>query len=641
MDNIDDLYTKPQEISLKKDQHEFFHDTDLKPSSKYFVNEDNVVLLLVSYENVSKFRYVMKRHRNKAFPHFATSKSSKSSLVSPSSPTKDGKRDNLQDLLQSPERSHDSNTPTKAKDSNKNDSQSLVSKEQLNLLAEDIFSSDNLEAFIQCHNKSLANIMTTQFIVNLIMDNDLQRGILKFDEHFQSFRIMTTEEVFSYLLKTFMDKTKEERKQIKDSKVTKKTNITLDKGYVSVNSKQHPINSWMRYGYKFYNNVKNSNDWCHSVLHKDDETSKIIQKDYDENKYKAELSDSLYSILHPLYDEYELIVYNGSHRLPYSCYGKDHVIVHSNTKLRLKFPKPEETDMKSFFVIFNSKLVHCGSKAKREAILSSNHCLNFRLFTYAMQSFCGTKTKLLKNYIPTENDLLQDIHLEYTRKGVINQTSFKICDSEKCKTCKETPGRKSTGTNPDIVIDVKKEYLFSKDKKKSGLCPSSYLCGDLDEGGWEIHQGIPYLTDVKTFKFLRMHLEYLHKRSKSDWNTIVKNSGREYIKLEELNESESKQTNASKKFLKEICYPSLHEIVWNIDGFRNNKLQGNILFGNRKLCVQQNLHRDYTPLEKRADIDKEVHRTSKKRKASGSEGSSGIRSSTRATFKPKRLGQSS
>ena len=641
MENIDDLYTEPQEISLKIDQHELSQDTQLNHSSKYFVSENDIVSLLVSHENVSKFRYVLKRHRNKAFPHYVTSKSSKSSLVSPSSPTKDGKRGNLQDLLQSPDRSHASKTVMNIKKANKNDSHALVSKEQLNRLAEDIFSSDNLEAFIECHNKSLANVMTTQFIVNLIMDNDLQRGILKFDERLQSFRIMTTEEIFSYLSKTFMEKTSKERKQIKDSKVSKKSRITLDKGYVSVNSKNHPINSWMRYGYKFYNDEKNKNDWCHAVLHKDEEKSKVIQKDYDENKYKAELSDSLFSILHPLYDEYELIVYNGSHRLPYSCHGKDHIIVHSNTKLRLKFPKPEETDMKSFFVIFNSKLVHCGSKAKREAILSSNHCLNFRLFTYAMQSFCGTKMKLLKNYIPTKEDLSEDIHLEYTRKGVINQTSFKLCDSESCKTCKETPGRKSTSTNPDIVIDVKKEYLFSKDKKKSGLRPSSYLCGDLDVGGWEIHQGIPYLTDVKTFKFLQMHLEYLHKRSKPDWNTIVKNSGREYMKLEELNESESKQTNASKKFLKEICYPSLHEIVWNIDGFRNNKLQGNILFGNRKLCVQQNLHRDYTPLEKRADIDKEVRPISKKRKEPGTEGSSGTRSSTRATFKPKRLGESS
>ena len=54
------------------------------------------------------------------------------------------------------------------------------------------------------------------------------------------------------------------------------------------------------------------------------------KNDYDEDKYRKEHSHSLYSVIQPFFDEYELVVFNGSHRLSYSPNPNEHFCVHAN-----------------------------------------------------------------------------------------------------------------------------------------------------------------------------------------------------------------------------------------------------------------------------------------------------------------------
>ena len=110
--------------------------------------------------------------------------------------------------------------------------------------------------------------------------------------------------------------------------------------------------------------------------------------------------------------------------------------------------------------------------------------------------------------------------------------------------------------------------------------PESFVCGDLNVHGWEVHTGIPYAQDIDEYKFLRLHLEFLYNRNTSDiWKNIQASPGRQYMKLDQLRTPHTnKQIIASQQYLNDVCFSSLHQLVSNIHSFKNNKLQGITVF---------------------------------------------------------------
>ena len=67
------------------------------------------------------------------------------------------------------------------------------------------------------------------------------------------------------------------------------------------------------------------------------------------------------------------------------------------------------------------------------------------------------------------------------------------------------------------------------------------------------------------------------------------------MKLEETVDVKNKQCTYSMKYLRDVCYTQISDIVENIFGFRNHCLQGRTILANRKHCIEQNYHKDYYP----------------------------------------------
>lgn len=182
--------------------------------------------------------------------------------------------------------------------------------------------------------------------------------------------------------------------------------------------------------------------------------------------------------------------------------------------------------------------------------------------------------------------------------------------------------------------------------------PLTYVCGDLNIHGWEVHHGIQYTTNKNDFKFLRMHLELLHRMGGSQWNTIQTSPGREYMILDQLQTNcNNKQVIMSSNYLKDLCYTALQKIVVNIHGFKNHQFQGRNLLANRGKCSAQNLHRDYKPFQHNTTSSTSCSQTmnyssprnsrnrcnNSKRKTQHSNHHVGERSSSRKTRAPSRF----
>lgn len=529
---------------------------DKKNSTCYIAVDSEINQSTITNDNIKNFRYVLRRKNNKNFK-------------------------DMKDVQ--------------------------VTYYQVNGIDIDILSRYNLEIYSNLnHQEELV-----QFIVNIMIDCDLIGQILKFDEEQQVFRIISSEKIFDYLQVAFRNRCKKINDTVSKEKMGTKGEVStklrqkekeknaFEIGYNTSHNILHPINSGLKFGININLDPKEQDQWSGLICKANAPENMPI--DDIKHMYANEKSHSLFSVIHPLFEEYDLIVYNASHRLDYSLNNSKRSLIHSCSRIKIRIPPPNETDMKSFFIIFNSRLVHAGSKTFRQGLLSSHHRCNFRLFAYCMQSCHDTCTKLLRleNY---NGDLSEDYVHEHTRSDHIDHVSFDLCDPTSCLCCKKyvTNNRNLEGSG-DIIIDVKHEYKYKKEKRKTKFVdmhkfvrPKSYICGDLDSHGWEVHVGIDYMKDKNNYKFLRFHLEALHQSSDRLWTRIPKSPGREYMKLTDLKGNLRAQTRLSRKYLNDICINDLSKRISQIRGFSNNGIQDPLLFVNKKTCQEQFPHRDFT-----------------------------------------------
>lgn len=527
----------------------------------------------------------------------------------------------------------------------------IVQDSQISAWDRHIFTHQNITAFNSLetfHEK-------VQFIVNIIMDYDLLNQVLKFDEtdSINVFRLLSEEELFESLKTSFQKKCSQSKETTKkkepnntnDNKISAKGKVPhstkdnsnprttkqkskkkksrakhtvkdnapkeLKKGieneentsiqtnptklppkYTSSMDSSHAINSYLSFN-KLYPEEVKKDEWMEEVLRK--KGTKSLFEDYNDEMYKNERSHSLYSCIHPCFEDYQLRVYNGSHRIEYD---KNEIpTIHATSLLNIKIPSPTNCHCKTFFVIFNSRIVHGGSRTIRPALLSSHFQLNFRLFNFVMQSYNGTRKKI---GLGSENE--SDFTNLNGKTDYIDRSSFNICNSDDCEHCIDLLKKKGSKTHSkEMTVDVKEEYELKrvhwKDKvmkdSKGINRPKSYVCGDLDEHGWEVHEGINYMKDAKKYKFLRFHLEQLQIKGGSQWNTIKQSAGRQFIKLTEHVNAERRQTWLSRRFLTDVCFPDLSSIITKIHGFEGHDMQGHLLMANRRVSQDQEPHRDY------------------------------------------------
>lgn len=542
-------------------------------ANPYFANESNNEIYVLN-ESVGNYEYVLNRKYQKGFEHILEEQTS----VPKKDKLSNCKGQKVGDLL--------------------------ISKRQEDRLKQEVFTDRNLNQYasiLMMYDKK-ETPLKSQFLVNLIIDNNLQGNVLKYDEDMKLFKKVYTEEIYKYLEENFSKKTRTMRRNKNKKQTTKKTksiekatsSSSCTKKTLTTHQSDHPLRNYLMYGNKFYKMEHYQDSWFNKVMKGMNEKETDLNK-YTKNEYIEEKSHSMYSVIHPLFEEYELILYNGSHRLAYPIHQGEHTCVHSCSRIKLKIPAPSpSTGWKTFFVIFNSKLVHCGSKAYRESCLSAHHRFNFRLFTYAIQSYQGTRSKLSPS-VNEDDKNADNFIVQNTRTESIDHTTFELCDPYQCETCKKIKEK-------ETVIDVENEYTRKGSKSMDSdihhsIRPSSYVCGDLDEHGWEVHVGVDYMNSTVQFKYLRYHLETLfYSGTKTHWSEVVNSGGRSFMRLDTMIKSNNRQFLASRKYLVQVISKELSDILMNIRGFKNHTLQGRILFVNRGICREQLPHRDYKPL---------------------------------------------
>ena len=545
-------------------------------ADSYFVHETEDDVFVVN-DDIKKYLYVLPRQHKKGFENIVQEQNLAS--VKPTSRKKTN--------LQSPPQRASKKAATKA----------VVSKSQTEGFNEYIFTEKHFKEYCKILAKSgekKETPMKTQFIVNLMIDYNLHQNVLKYDESALTFRKCHNDFIYHYLLENFSKKSREGRKVTAKQKTT--TSKSPTKNVLTTYDAKHPLHSALKYGNKIYTEPSEQHSWFNRFLQLESSSDSELSGesgDYQKDDYMNEKSHSMFSVIHPLFEEYEIFLYNGSHRLAYSPDYSKPVCVHAKTKLKFKFPAPSLSNgWKSFFILFNSRLVHGGSRAYRQGILSSQHRVNFRLFTYIIQTFQGTKARL-SEAVDEEDSLADNTTVKNTRAETIDQTSFKVCDPYKCKDCAELKVK-------ETVIDVEMEYqakmkagnstLYNTDSNKHA---PSHVCGDLDVHGWEVHEGVDYMNDTKQFKYLKWHLETLFYGPQKHWSDLVKNRGRSFLKLTHIIESTNRQFLRSKDFVLDVFIKKQSEILRNIRGFRMHKTDGSSLLANRGICQEQIPHRDF------------------------------------------------
>ena len=573
MDKItkDNTQSHSSTTSAKKTKHNEYI------CSKYFVEDLNMDNMVVKTEEVHQYSYVCNRPNNAGF-HLVGG--------------------NGKDC---------------------NGVQIKVSERQLYGLRRDIFNQETKILFNSLDSK----YMKEQFVVNLIIDNHLQNNILKFDENQRKFFRLPMENIFQYVYDTLSRKSNKGKKRVSaknrteivkgaKSKTPKDSSQVQETRLLTSYDKAHPLNCKMKFGKYFYRPWDLQNEWYRLLFH----GSKDEKLNYNSNDYVQEKSHALFSVIHPLFEDYEFILFNGSHRLRDPPNYNEHTLVHEGTRIRVKMPGISATNSTSYFIIFDSKLVHCGAKAKRESMFSQSKCKCMRLFSYVYQSFHGTQDKLSLNQTKGSSKNDDDSIIQYMRTDMFDRSSFRLCDSLTCELCRNVTVGQKNHSSSELVIDISREAtakrlnLRSTTKlavkenmnktantttSSSSIHPESYICGDLDIHGWEVHTGIDTMSvrnkDNK-FRFLNYHLENLLMVDRL-WKGISMNAGRSYLKLVELDETTREHVKMSKKFILNKCFPEISNIISNIQGFKNHNMHGNLILANRGNCKEQIPHKDY------------------------------------------------
>ena len=374
------------------------------------------------------------------------------------------------------------------------------------------------------------------------------------------------------------------------------------------------------------------------------------------DQYKKFEYDHIFSVIHQLYETVDLIVYTKSHRVSYED-EKNPPIIHRCSRVNIRLPLNE--DGITFFLIFNSRLVHRGAAGKRENITSPNTQKNFRTFMYVAKSFqdCRSTFENKFNMKPPSstkasneiNETTTSINQATTRKSRSNQAytvkqvpsrvtrsnqtnlstyhvtqsdnsdekgfdhvqeyrdfqqvdkkNFTMCHKldHKCELCSTPEYKDCIGAN-DIIIDAYEEYkMLKKLKSKQPEMlsseekdrPLSYICGDLETHGWEIHKGVDLVSPKKYCDF-DGDLQKLDK--KAYWSNI-ENEGRCMTKLfDQVGRNLSILTPVWNRMENDFFH-DLATIVKSIPGFQNAIHYHLLVLKNdsTKIVPEQYAHRD-------------------------------------------------
>ena len=319
--------------------------------------------------------------------------------------------------------------------------------------------------------------------------------------------------------------------------------------------------------------------------------------DQNEHPTARNIKWPMYSMIHGLFESFDFVLYNGSHRVI------NNEIVHYNSRVVLKFP--ERVNM---FIIFHGNLIHCGAASKYLSYkYSMNYGQDLRAFAY-VDKF-GKKKLLKQTGMVTRNSFgSDDVERRDTHEDTITTTTYKACSkmknvNSKCDICDKYVNKELT-TN-GYCIDLMKEYDNYLTKNKSGSEYLEPICGNLDLYGWAVYEGL----DTKNHNIvgsLFQDCRDLIYRPRSltgiTWNQIQNapkpeiGSGRYQLKIS--NDFLNGNENIYGKYLKSVIqfYKMFEsECLNKIKSFEMSEIKEGHLLRNEGNLFEQKEHKDYEP----------------------------------------------
>ena len=318
-------------------------------------------------------------------------------------------------------------------------------------------------------------------------------------------------------------------------------------------------------------------------------------------------NEGTYSIIHQFFNNTDLVVYNYSH-LVVANDANPTPLLHTCSRIRIRL---EANCSTSFFIMFNSSLVHCGSES---TIGNPNEYIanpNPRMFSYVTRD--GSALNKTKNVSNT-----------------VDKNSFSFCNVDSCKVCQKIMS-KGKFKNNELVLNAFDEYACQlcrkQDKKRSSKTSSSHhsrylVFGDLEKMGWAVYRGVQFNpSNQRECMFVQSNLrDIISFKHTARWKSIEQ--GRKYFKVVSLEKNIGSRTPDLSSFGDLISMHDKLELrVRNeIKGFEQSKLYDSTVIINDGPCPIQFPHRDIGSneivTEEEALHQKEVRSTGTKRKRS-------------------------
>ena len=291
-----------------------------------------------------------------------------------------------------------------------------------------------------------------------------------------------------------------------------------------------------------------------------------------------------YSMMHNLFESFNLIVYNYSHHVPLDAK------VHYCTRTLLKFPSEH-----NFVLLFHGLLLHCGASAKMEESPSSfNYAMDAHLFSYINVSH-NSSTSLQNRRSKRNHDGYGNRNEDASLPSNANLCPLfqsKFCDH--CAVCYKRNEFKVPQYNNELkchIIDIQNEFV----NQKKSSAHDGYVCGNLEELGWVVYKGVDvrHATNMISIKSDLEDLIY-SRGLPSQWTAIQGSwttTGRVQLNLMDTNLIEKHMEKIkSISFLFDVIKD---EVVRRIEGFTNAEMTSKHILLNKGNVKEQTVHSDY------------------------------------------------
>lgn len=470
--------------------------------------------------------------------------------------------------------------------------------QQLYGMTNDILSFVNVQGYYHCHNATLQHNYICNLIhaYGLIAKKDL---VLKFDEGKTAFVSVPPLDIFNYIKDQFQRKKNSclTYLGIEQFPTDDKDKDTLSRDLWSTNSSipfhqstVEDMNEFMNrksclsmnkmYPYLSidYNNIFSKKRKKQDDLSRSDSTTNL-------NLPIMQSNNKTFSLIYPIFTTTDFHFYNYSHFLfdgTYTTYKGDDEgsntedtvpTIHHSSKVRLRL---EANAKCSFFVVFNSSIIHSGSASSFSSPTDFSTTNNPRFFTYVSRD--GNDGSDAKNNV-----------------NKIDKVSFNFCNKDKCKICKECLNIYKT---EEIVVNAYEEMQKRNNeinkpamKNPKQYHGRNYICGDLHKLGWAVYKGVPLCTKPQLTLLKNSVLELVERSSTgSTWMQIDK--GRKICNIDRLNTGHlSAQVSIALNDLK-VFRNFAYEQLRRIDKFANSSFYGSSIIIHHGPCKEQEPHRD-------------------------------------------------